>query len=52
MLISIHEILHHVWLNHALAQYDWEFKSDTVQAYWDQLENQIIATMDELTPMV
>ena len=26
----------------ALAGQDWDFKSDSVQSYWDKLENQLI----------
>ena len=39
-------------LNHALAQHEWSFESDSVQAYWDQLENQLVAIVDELIPLV
>ena len=35
-------------LCNALVQHDWAFKSDTVQAYWDQLENQLIVIVDEI----
>ena len=39
-------------LCHALAQLDWEFISDSVQPYWDALENQLVAIIDELVHLV
>ena len=29
----------------------WDFKSDSVQAYWNELENQLIAIIDDLAPL-
>ena len=29
-----------------LAILDWNFESDSVQAYWSELENQLIALID------
>ena len=29
-----------------------KFKSDSVQPYWDELENQLVAIVDELVPLV
>ena len=35
-------------LGQALARHDWDFTSDSVQAYLDQLENQLVTIVDEL----
>ena len=35
-----------------LAQRNWDFNSDSVQAYWNQFENQLMAVVDELVPLV
>ena len=35
-----------------LAQRNWDFNSDSVQAYWNQFENQLVAVVDELVPLV
>ena len=35
-----------------MARHDWDFMSDSVQAYWDQLENQLVTIVDELVPLV
>ena len=39
-------------LGQALARHDWDFTSDSVQAYWGQLENQLVTIVDELVPLV
>ena len=31
---------------------NWDFKSDSVQAYWNELENQLVNIIDELAPRV
>ena len=31
---------------------NWDFKSDSVQAYWNELENQLVNIIDELAPLV
>ena len=35
-----------------LALRNWNFTSDSVQAYWDQLKNQLIQIVDGIAPMV
>ena len=35
-----------------LSKHNWSFTSDSVQAYWNQLENQLIKIIDELVPLV
>ena len=35
-----------------LSSLNWNFTSDSVQAYWNELENQLVAVIDELAPMV
>ena len=35
-----------------LALKEWNFTSDTVQDYWDQLENQLVNVVDRLAPLV
>ena len=34
-----------------LEALDWNFKSDLVQDYWNQLENQLIAVVDKIVPL-
>ena len=31
---------------------NWNFTSDSVQAYWNELENQLIGVIDDLAPLV
>ena len=35
-----------------LSSLNWNFTSDSVQAYWNELENKLVAIVDELAPMV
>ena len=35
-----------------LHQLDWEFKSDSVQDFWNEFENQLINLVDEIVPLV
>ena len=39
-------------LGQAQARHDWEFTSDSVQAYWNELETQLLGIVDELVPLV
>ena len=38
----------HCW---RLAAQDWDFTSDSVQDYWNELENQLITVIDGLVPV-
>ena len=33
-----------------IAEKNWEFSSDSVQSYWNELESQLIEIVDELVP--
>ena len=35
-----------------LARLSWNFSSDSVQTYWDWLDNQLVGVVDELAPLV
>ena len=35
-----------------LSLLNWNFTSDSVQAYWDELENQLVGVIDDLAPVV
>ena len=34
-------------LEHTLVQHEWAFKSDSVQAHWNELENQIFRVSNQ-----
>ena len=34
-----------------LSTLDCDFKSDLVQNYWNELENQLVAVLDDLVPL-
>ena len=34
-----------------LGALDWNFKSDLVQDYWNELENQLIVIVDKIVPL-
>ena len=38
-------------LRQELLLQDWEFQSDSVQGYWNQLENQLVVVVDSIAPM-
>ena len=38
-------------LRQELLLQDWEFQSDSVQGYWNQLENQLVGVVDSIAPM-
>ena len=38
-------------LNNRLTTKDWNFESDGVQDFWNELENQLIEIVDELVPL-
>ena len=35
-----------------LSLLNWNFTSTSVQAYWDELENQLVSVIDDLAPVV
>ena len=34
-----------------LAQENWDFQSDSVQDYWNELKNQMISVIDKIAPL-
>ena len=35
-----------------LGEKNWDFTSDSVQAYWNEFENQLISIIDGLAPLI
>ena len=39
-------------LNYELSNVDWHILEDSVQGYWNQLENKLIKVVDRVAPML